>query len=132
MEIEPDNFIVPDKTRGTLEYFKTFFSDDIIYMIVDNTNLYSTQQTGKSVNTNFSEVTDFLAIELLMGIFQLPAYTDYWAQATRIDKIANIMPLKRYQALRRYLHFVQNDNTDDDRYFKIRPVLEKVWKEKFH
>lgn len=38
------------------------------------------------------------------------------------------MSLKRYQAIRRFLHFVDNSLQKDsnDRYFKIRPLLDKM------
>ncbi|KAH9630071.1 hypothetical protein HF086_016253 [Spodoptera exigua] len=40
------------------------------------------------------------------------AYTDYWSKILRYNKIADIMTLKKFQLLRRYLHF--NDNLKDD------------------
>lgn len=36
------------------------------------------------------------------------------------------MPLKRYQQIRRYIHFADNTLEDSDRYFKIRPIMEKI------
>lgn len=41
--------------------------------------------------------------------------------------MADLMPLKRYQQIRRYLHFVDN-NIDSDRYYKIRPLVQKIRK----
>ena len=35
-------------------YFKIFWSDDIINLLVEQTNLYTVQQTGSSINTNES------------------------------------------------------------------------------
>ncbi|KAL0861407.1 hypothetical protein ABMA27_008951 [Loxostege sticticalis] len=61
-----------------------------------------------------------------MGIINLPAYTDYWNNDLRIPNVANIMSLKRYQQIRRYLHFVDNNEDDGDRYFKIRLLLDMV------
>ncbi|KAG5890538.1 hypothetical protein JTB14_035054 [Gonioctena quinquepunctata] len=81
---------------------------------------------GTSVVTNISEMQDFLAIEILMGLVYMKAYTDYWSSNLRFDPIANIMALKRYQVLRRNIHFVDNSAPTGDRYFKIRPVLEAV------
>ncbi|XP_061378889.1 piggyBac transposable element-derived protein 2-like [Danaus plexippus] len=63
-----------------------------------------------------------------MGIVQMPAYTDYWARKTRYPLIADLMPLKKYQQIRRYIHFVDNTLQDSDRYFKIRPLMEKIRK----
>ncbi|KAJ8935865.1 hypothetical protein NQ314_012609 [Rhamnusium bicolor] len=80
-----------------LEYFAKLFSLDIMSDIVEETNLYSTQ--------------------------------DYWANGTRIERIASLMSVKRFKLLRRYIYFNNNDNITEntkDRYFKIRPVIEKV------
>ncbi|KAJ8937836.1 hypothetical protein NQ314_011697 [Rhamnusium bicolor] len=63
-----------------------------------------------------------------MGIVVMPAYTDYWSSSYRYSLIADVMPLKRYQALRRYIHFVDNNDLDSDRYFKIRPFLNEIRK----
>lgn len=126
VDIDEDEFIAPEELKLPVQYFKYFFSDELIQLIVDNTNLYSVQKSGKSINVNNNDILDFLAIEILMGIVNMPAYTDYWSESLRYDKIAKIMPLKRYQAIRRNIHFVNNDNMDNDRYFKIRPVLEHI------
>uniref|UniRef100_A0A2H1VLB4 SFRICE_012559 n=1 Tax=Spodoptera frugiperda TaxID=7108 RepID=A0A2H1VLB4_SPOFR len=42
------------------------------------------------------------------------------------DSPLNIMSLKRYQLIRRYLHFVDNTMDDGDKYFKVRPVVEQI------
>lgn len=65
-------------------------------MIVSESNLYSTQITGKSINLSKEDIKDFIAINILMGIVDMPAYTDYWSEGFRYDRIANIMPLKNF------------------------------------
>ncbi|CAH1997775.1 unnamed protein product [Acanthoscelides obtectus] len=49
----------------------------------EETNLYSTQQLGQCIDTNPSEITDFLSILLIMGVIKLPAIEDFWAASTR-------------------------------------------------
>ena len=91
--------------------------NDIIYQ----TNLYSPQMKGTSIGTDQKEITDFIAILLYMGIVDLPSYEDYWATGTRIPQVADLMPVKRFKTLRRYIHFNNNDNltanTTDRRLF---------------
>lgn len=36
------------------------------------------------------------------------------------------MALKRYQQIRRYLHFVDNNHDNGDSYYEITPILEKA------
>lgn len=125
-EINDPSFISSDNVMSPHDYFKLFFSDDIVDLIVHHTNLYSVQKKGSSINVTTDEIKDFLAINILMGVVDMPAYTDYWSNDLKYSKIAEIMTLKRFQALRRYIHF--NDNMEDngDRYHKIRALVEKV------
>lgn len=38
-----------------------------------------------------------------------------------------MLPIKRFQQIRRYLHFADNTHADEsDRYYKLRPLLERV------
>ncbi|KAF9417592.1 hypothetical protein HW555_005299 [Spodoptera exigua] len=90
-----------------LDYFYHMVTD-----IMENTNLYSVQETGKSIKVTEEEVLDFLAVNILMGIVVLPSYKDYWKSSFRYPKIAEVMSLKRFQQLRRYLHFTDNTQAD--------------------
>ena len=98
--------------KTNLEYFKLFWNDELINLLAEQTNLYSTQKTGFSVNTNKDEIEQFLEINITMGIIQLPSYAMYWSQKMRHPPIADEMSLKRYEALRRVLHFVDNATSD--------------------
>lgn len=61
-----------------------------------------------------------------MGIVVMPSYLDYWSEKFRYGNVADIMSLKRYQLIRRHLHFVDNTMDDADKYFKVRPVIEQL------
>lgn len=56
-----------------LEYFKQIFDTNIIQNIVYQTNLYSVQKNGTSINTNANEIEIFLGIHMVMSVvkFQL-------------------------------------------------------------
>lgn len=111
-----------------LGYFKKFFDDDLINLIVEQSNIYAIDQSGLPLNTNIKEIEQFLGALLFMGVLTLPAYTDYWALSTAFPAITDIFSLKRFQKLRRYLHFAENSAaaTSGDRLFKIRPVLDSI------
>ena len=121
-------FSDPPENLSTLEYFSSFFPDDLVDAIVQNTNLYSVQCKGKSVNTNSKEIKTFIGINMLMGIVKLPQYFDYWSNTLRYPAIADVMSRNRFSELRRYLHFVDNNSEHDkeDKLFKIRPIIEAV------
>ncbi|XP_063365808.1 uncharacterized protein LOC134654273 [Cydia amplana] len=62
-----------------------------------------------------------------MGIVKLPSDKDYWSTAFRYAKIADVMSLKRFQQIKRFIHFADVDEFDTtDPYQKISPILEKI------
>ncbi|XP_061717480.1 piggyBac transposable element-derived protein 3-like [Cydia pomonella] len=127
-ELGDDNFQspLPEGNKTALSYFFDFFSQDMFEQICNMTNLYSVQKRGRSVNLTVEELKSFLAIKIMMGIVSMPSYLDYWRTETRYAPIADIMTLKRYQLLRSCIHFVDNDDANNDPYFKISSVVEKV------
>ncbi|XP_029844027.2 piggyBac transposable element-derived protein 3-like [Ixodes scapularis] len=123
---EPQFELAPEDLTP-LQYFQMYFGDEFIEKVVYETNLYSTQQTGCSINTNVAELRSFIGILLMMGVIGMPSFEDYWANQTRCDKIANVMPVKRFKKLRRFIHFIDNlQPVETDRAYKIKPVLEHI------
>ncbi|OWR41404.1 Phosphatidylinositol 3-kinase catalytic subunit type 3 [Danaus plexippus plexippus] len=61
-----------------------------------------------------------------MGVVSMPSFTDYWSLRYRYKLVAGLMPLKRYQQIRRFLHFVDNNVQDSDRYYKVWPLVQKI------
>lgn len=115
-----------DTVLTPLEYFYKFFSPDILTDIVEQTNTYAISQTGRTLGLTEDELRDFLAIHIIMGVVSMPSYTDYWSLRYRYKPVADLMPLKRYQQIRRFLHFVDNNVQDSDRYYKVRPLVQKI------
>ncbi|XP_026333743.1 piggyBac transposable element-derived protein 1-like [Hyposmocoma kahamanoa] len=111
-----------------LDYFMKFFSEDIFVDIVNETNMYSVHKSGKSIDLSVDEFRDFLAIKIMMGIVVMPSYLDYWSKQFRFAPIADLMSLKKYQLIRRYLHFADVNFENSDRHYKVRPVVEKIKK----
>lgn len=112
-----------------LGYFKMFFTEDILSMIVEQTNLYSTQKRDKCVNTNITEIRKLIGMHILMGIVKVPTCRLLWSKSLRFPQIADVIPLGRFELLKRSLHVVDNTtyNPDnDDKLFKIRPLIEAV------
>ena len=69
-----------------------------------------------SINTNKEEITTLIRIQIMMGIIQLLNYRAYWSKNTQISQIADKTPVNRFEKLRQYLHFVDNNlgNTKND------------------
>jgi hypothetical protein len=109
-----------------------FFDNELFEHLAEQTNLYSVQQTGTSVNTNQLEIEQYLGLLIMMSVIKLPQVRMYWAKETRIPAIADAMPVARFEKLRRFFHC--NDNSKiipagqprHDKLFKVRPVIESV------
>ena len=117
--------------RPITEYFTDIFSDEIIDHIVFHTNLYAYQ---KNINTSFKldsvELKTFLGIHIYMSVIELPSIHDYWSERTRVPQIASVMSRNRFKEIKSNLHFNNNEmyNNSSDKYFKIRPIIEKLCK----
>lgn len=93
-----------ENTISPLDNFHSFFSDDIVDVIADNTNLYSVKCGAiRSINVDKENIKDFLAVTVLMGVVQMPAYRDYWSKASRYPQIDDDDPKKTQKSKRRYL-----------------------------
>lgn len=86
-----------NNNKSPLDYFSYYFDEQILEHVSHQCNLYSVQKEGVSVNTNPKELQAFLSIMIYMRVCKLPGVVDYWAQHTRIDQIAPVMPHKRFK-----------------------------------
>ena len=123
-----------EKLKLVRDYFKIFFTDEMIKHIAHHTNLYSAQQniTKGSIATDKDEMERCLGILLKMSVIQAPYYRTYWENDTRYEKICAIMSRDKFELIQGYINF--NDNKKDerkqdekrDRLFKIRPLFEAL------
>ena len=134
-----------------LAYFELFFDDEIISIIVTETNRYAAQflarekekitQQKKSrfqkwVPTTLGEIRVYLGLLMLMGIIQKPSLRMYFCRKHLLETpfFPNVMSEQRFSLLSKFLHFV--DNTDeevvrkDPKLHKILPISEYL-KNKF-
>ncbi|CAH1955797.1 unnamed protein product [Acanthoscelides obtectus] len=68
-----------------------------------------------------------------MSIFGLPRHRLYWSSATRVSQGADSMSRKRWEQIKKNLHFNNNENLPKDRndvnrdkLFKLRPFLDNL------
>ena len=63
----------------------------------------------------------------------MPSTRDSWEQNKRFDKIADVMPTKRFEQIKRFLHLnnnMQMPKDYPDKLFKVRPLINAI-KERF-
>ncbi|XP_075739139.1 LOW QUALITY PROTEIN: piggyBac transposable element-derived protein 3 [Rhipicephalus microplus] len=99
----------------------------MVAILVYQTNLYSTQKYGKSVNTIVPEVEQYIGMYLKMGLVQMPNVRCYWEQGSRHSPIADTMPRNRFLKLMACLHVVDNmqvpEQEKKDKVWKLRPWI---------
>lgn len=130
LNYEDDDDSLPEDDATPISYFKLFFDDELIQLITDQTNLYSSQQ-GHALNVTPQEINDFLSIMIYMGIMTAPSYHDYWNTITRVPQVASIMTRKRFIEIKANLHFTDNskrNENDKDCLRAIRPIYENLQK----
>ena len=131
-EIASDNFKCDYYCGSAMDYFEIFLNDSMITHIVDETNRYSVEQSGSSIQCTFAEMCSFISIIILMGVCKLPSYRLYWNPKYRFEPIARLMGLTRYETIKKYFHVNDNANsvpagTDGhDTFFKIRPLIDHI------
>lgn len=115
--------------KSLYEIGKLFMTDELLNLIVQQTNQYSVQLTGTSVNVTREEIEKFIGMLLLMAVYGLPQYRMYWTKATEVPRITNAMPINRFDAIKRFLHFNDNsvcparDSPEYDKLYKVRPLI---------
>ena len=54
-----------------VEYFEMFWKEDLNELISEKANLYSVQQSGKSINTTTKEIEQLVGVQMQMSIYVL-------------------------------------------------------------
>ena len=60
-------------------------------IIAYQSNLYSTETTGRSIDTTNIEIEQFISILLTMDILKYPQYGMYWSYYTKCVTISEAM-----------------------------------------
>lgn len=121
-----------------IHYFQLFFTNELLNYITEQSNLYAIQtDPNKPLQLTRSELEIFIGTIIYMYVFALPRSRLFWKNSCNIPQVANWMSRKRWEAIKRHVHFNNNENLpkdkDDpnyDKLFKIRPVLNNL-QEKF-
>ena len=78
--------------------------------MVEESNKYTLQiDITKPLNLSKAELEQFIGIIFLMSIVKMPSTRDYWEQSLQYKTIFKVMPIKRFEQIKQFLHC--NDNT---------------------
>lgn len=117
--------------ESPLAFFSRYFTDELFEDMTKFTNIYAIQQHSKFKRTTMGELKNFIGIHIMMGNLHYPRVRFYWDTNLRIPRIADCMAVNRFFALRRHIHFVDNETKDPsnkDRFWKIRPLYDAIRK----
>ncbi|KAJ8912352.1 hypothetical protein NQ315_014719 [Exocentrus adspersus] len=114
-----------------VQFFKFLFPNNLLEHITEQTNIYSVQtRINKPANISQYEMEQFIGIAIYMSIIQLPSTRHYWNNDVGHPAVSSVMSCNRFEEVKRFLHFNNNDDiiTDKshpgyDKLFKIRPLL---------
>lgn len=120
---------------GAVEFFQKFCTQEVIHLLVEQTNLYAQQNnTQHWENTTDDEIRSFIGLLIAMGLHGLPAFRLFWSTDPlfRVQPVADVMTRQRFMKLLGNLHI--NDNSTAaprgdpqyDRLHKIRPLLTEM------
>ena len=131
---------VPPESKSDF-FFNLIFSDELIDLIVRETNRYARQKLAGN-NTRLAkwhdvtrqELKAYFGICVVMGINNLPRLAMYWSSDPLIGNtgIQNIMTKNRFEELSQYLHFSNSETEPQrgeenfDRLYKVRSLLSGV------
>lgn len=131
-----DQDINQQTIRRPIDIFERFITDEIIDVLVQETNRYASQQltkrhSGKSrikswTNTNKNEMRKFLGVAIGMGLTQVPAINLYWSKEPLFHNefVSSLFTRDRFLLLLRFLHFSDNESADtSNRLYKIDPLI---------
>lgn len=129
-----------------IDAFSSFFDDEILEMIVRETNRYADECIGSKEPlplhsrlkawkpTDISEIKTFLALQIAMGLCKHSSIKDYWSNywLTKTPNFGSVMSRNRFQMLTSFQHFANNQLAVErgsdgyDPLFKIRNVYDHI------
>jgi hypothetical protein len=130
--------ISEDGTVNPIDCYRHFITDEIIRLMVRETNRYAEQYlltnklSKRSKNLQWEPITNeemlkFLGIVIQMGLVQMPKVDYYWSKSQLYGSeiIQNTMSRDKFELLVKFLHFSNNEeqNASQDKLAKLNPLL---------
>ena len=143
--IEDVTSTLEDNTINPIDCYRHFITDEIIDLMVRETNRYAQQYmeshaiSRRSMFQRWKPTTDtemfkFFGIIIEMGLVRMPKLKYYWSSSPLYGSqiIQNTMSRERFESLLKFWHFSNNNdkNSNQDRLFKLKPLLDLL-KERF-
>ena len=127
------------QSNGELDFYKLLVTDDLIDLMVLETNLYDAQEIERHrplrrnsrykawIKVDAEEMKKFIGILYLMGLVRLPTIEHYWNRDVmyNFEGCKNAMSRNRFQLILRFWHFANNEE-ETTRLDKIMPPIDHL------
>ncbi|XP_017479391.1 PREDICTED: uncharacterized protein LOC108368935 [Rhagoletis zephyria] len=80
-----------------IEYFRSFFDDAVIELIVKETNLYALQESESELKCTKEEICRYFGVLLYLGVIQLPNFKMAWTQELKLTAVTDSMPCNKFE-----------------------------------
>ena len=135
----PTTVLPATATAG--DFLNLVFPEDLIQLIVDETNRNARQKQQQSgtvdkdwMPVNNSDIKAFFAIRFIQGINSLPSERHFWSKNPILGnvKVQNVMSRNRYLKINTYLHFndsstaLPREDVNHDKLHHIRPLIDRL------
>ncbi|XP_050688459.1 piggyBac transposable element-derived protein 3-like isoform X2 [Eriocheir sinensis] len=109
-----------------IDLFRRFFTDNLIDMIVDQSNLYSVQENpNRPLNLDKLELEQWLGLCFHMSLSKISDIRLHWSVG--YEKFSSVMRRDRWEEIKSRFHLVDYSQTDQqDKLSKVRPLLEHL------
>ena len=129
--------------RDSYKIYRLFIDDEVLDIIVRETNRYADQFirsnelprrsfVRKWTETNNKEIQKFIGILLIVGMNHLPKMRLYWSKNPmyRNELICKNMTRSWFDLLLKFIHFSDNEQNrrNPDRLVKVKEVLDRIQK----
>lgn len=117
-----------------MDYFLLFMNDEVVEIIISETNKYASEQTRLNKNIIWSPITkeiffNFIAVLLLAARNRKNKLVENWStdELLYTPIFEKVMSRNRFQTILRMLHFTDNaEQIRGDSFHKLRGVFEKI------
>lgn len=127
-KLPPSEWLADEQDESFLtpaEAFEKFFDDDVIALLVEETNRYA-EQKNRSLGVTEEEMKCVLGVLLLSGYVPVPRRRMLWeiSEDCHNELVANSMRRNRFEAIFSNLHVADNNSLpQNDRFAKMRPLF---------
>lgn len=129
---------------GPYDFFKIFFDDEVVKLILVETNRYAQNKLNEPNTTNSSRINKwididenelhvFLGVIMWMGLVKIPSISHYWKTSILYkSSISLYMFRNRFELILSVIHVSDNNNAPINNHLhKVQPLVD-ILVEKFN